>query len=254
MPGKPDIEWEKENIFSTIDPATNINYEGDWKYYIATLLDKKKLDRIATEIFQKHYHCLGHKAGAKVEFVDRYDLGYYEYEAWAFIYNIPSKEDVVKVYDYIKKKVSRGFFSYVSAAHDEKYKYILSLDAKGFHVPISVVQNAKVSHKHKSTSGIYDYKTAKKRFGDFSKIVDKVFSEFVDECAKVDDEYDKKYRIAVRTARAEVDLVYYITNIPPDELKGYVSKLEKNIGILEGYVDVIDKTTIRVVLESGEEM
>ncbi|MGC9052832.1 MAG: hypothetical protein ACP5KS_02995 [Candidatus Hydrogenedens sp.] len=254
MSGETDIEWEKENIFGSINPRTNINYEGDWKYYVATLADKKKLDRIATEIFQKYYYCLGYKAGAKVEFVDRFDADNYEYEVGAQIYNIPSKEDVIKVYDYIKKKCGRGFFTHAAAAHDKKYKYILDLDRKGLYVPISVVQNAKVSHKHKGVSGTYDYKTAVKRFGDFGKIVDKVFSDFVDECAKVDDEYDKKYRITVATARAEVDLVYHIIKIPPDKLEGYVSKLEENIGSLEGYIDVIDRTSIKIVIESGEEM
>ena len=257
MTSKSDIEWEPSrgdrSYFGSIDPETEIDYKKDWKHFVIT--DKKKLDKIAIEIFKKFYYCLGYKVGAKVEFVDPFDTGHYEYDVWMRIYNIPTEEKVAEVYDYIKKKSSKGFITSAVASYDKKYKYILQINSKTLSVSIPTVKKTKVSHKE--VKGVYDYKDAVKRFGNFGKVVDEVFGSegAFDKCTEIDDEYAKRYKFDVTTGTSGANLIYRIINIPPDKLEGYVNKIEEPVGYPYGVkyplgqVNIINKSTIEVILE-----
>ncbi len=255
MTGTSGIKWESshggKSYFGEFEPSNKLDYRAMeyWKDSIISLIsDKRKLDRIAINILKKFYYCLGYKLGAKVVFVDRTGEGKYDYVTLMNIYNIPTREKVTEVYNYIKKKGGSKYVAYATASYDKKYKYILSVESKMLNIQLSTFKKTKVPHKE--VDGVYKYENAVRKFGDFKKVFDTINNTKIwKTCSEVEKEYRKKYKIRIMTDTSDANLVYTIINIPPNKLEEYYYKIKEQVNSSFCEVNYINKSTIEVVIE-----
>lgn len=249
--------------FNEEDTEKSINYEtGNWKKYINFLPDKRKIDRFIIETHKKFHYCVGQKVGAKVKFIDAWD-GHCEYFAQTYIYNIPTKEEVMKIFNYIKevseKKKSEFVFTDIEASYDKKYKYIIELFTDPFNqatFPFTALMKTRVPHKN--VNNVYDYKDAVRRFGaDFSKLIAKFKTKdgkknVLEMCSndEIKEEYAKKYKIFLKPHNSYSALEFVITNIPTaKKLTEYSERVKKRLKRYVSSVKIIDEKTIKVTLE-----
>ncbi len=251
------IKWEindKEGSKdSHVNPEFDIDYKKDWKHFVSTIANKEKLDKIAIEDIKKFYYCFGHELGARVRFPENSDEGSFVYDVGTYVYNIPSKEKVVEVYEYIKNKDEKGIVGSVFAGYDKKYKYTLEINAPNLILSSSKLERAKVPHKR--VKGEYDYKDAVKYFGyAFSEIIATLGNS--EKTWHLCDKLDKDFKSTMRTYKvyvipviSQADLVYKIKKIPSDKFNDYVSTIKEKSRkyMLENRVNIINNDTVEVI-------
>jgi len=251
-----NIEFEQNSDgSSTLLPpkiGQDIDYKKDWKVFVIT--DKKKLDKIVVEMYKKIYYTYAYEYNAKINF-DSIKKDGVEYHIEWYIYNIPTKEKVKEVYDYIKKKSSKKFIADAVASYDEKYKYELVIYSNRLSVPYSTFLKVKVSHKE--VSSVYNYKTEKKRFfRDLKKAVHELSNRdrIEDLYNEISSKYTKKYH-TIFNVFGTPHFVYTLINVPPDD----VNMEAREVGYMleDSYVpneiNIIGNSTIEVVLDASRD-
>ncbi len=258
-----DIEWlesvDGESHFRQPNPEKDIDYKNWQTYVIPDKKNKKKLDRIAVEVYKKRFYILAYELGAKVKFdiqhYYRYDNSFRYIVSW-YIYNIPTDEKVVEIYKYVDKKGGRGFIKSAIANYDRKYKYELFLRSKAIKVSSSAIKSVNVPHSE--VSGVYDYEEAKRRFGDFKGVIHEVTynGQRIHEIRNaVYIEAMKKYKTEI-TEEATADFVYKIINIPYDKPEGraYINKVKESLKKSNKFYHIdVDKSTMEIMINAGWE-
>ncbi|MGC8651565.1 MAG: hypothetical protein ACP5RX_03060, partial [Minisyncoccia bacterium] len=80
------------------------------------------------EAIKKNAYCLARRGWeSDVYFPSTRQRDVYKYILGTTIYNIPSKEAVKKIYDYVKEKDKEGIYYLLTVRKYEKYKYVASI-------------------------------------------------------------------------------------------------------------------------------
>jgi hypothetical protein len=246
MNSKLTLYWEEEESERKIDRETDIDYEGDWKHFL--IFDKRKIDKIVSQVHKESWLCMAHNVGGCLHFSKRT----YGYMFFTTIYNVPKKDDVLKIYEYVKEKDKGRVYYRISASYHKKYKFIVDIDSYGLEISKSIAKEIWFPEKGSKKCGTYDYEEAVKKFGDFREVIDKLYNSGLGEKCddKVINEYARKYKINIDGVWGVGSVVFTITDVPSDAVEEYAEKIYNTIYNTNTYGEVKTKgSTIKVIFK-----
>ncbi|MGC8651566.1 MAG: hypothetical protein ACP5RX_03065 [Minisyncoccia bacterium] len=193
----------------------------------------------------------------------------YNYALFTTIYNVPTKEDVRKIYEYIKEKDKGKIYSEIVVSNHEKYKYVVNVVTHNFNISQSLITNKTkilitdktkinkivVGDNYKKGWGIYSYNEAVKKFGlFFERTYDKLSSSDYElkidkKCDKVSNGYAKKYKVKLAVYEAKMYFSYIVTDVPSNLIKDYAEEIERHnsyFGHKYAFTKIMNKTTLKV--------
>jgi hypothetical protein len=219
------IEWLGElhtNYDDQIDARDyNIDYKN-WKKHI--IVDKKKFDDIIIKYHIDKSLCPVKRIKAKVELTRKVS-----YEMRTTILWISSKEEAEKIYQYVKEKLGKNLIKKVKLFYDtygnNDYKYVLIFDFIRKNLILPEVKQDK-------DAGVYDYKVAKRRFGNFGSILYDMFDE---KCFNINPKtpyyfLSKLYDKTINSKYyPDVKYIFDIINVPLDKIYDYANEIKHNL-------------------------
>ncbi|MGC9052831.1 MAG: hypothetical protein ACP5KS_02990 [Candidatus Hydrogenedens sp.] len=243
-----------------------VDYEGDWKHFL--IFDKKKLEELAVKTIKKNIYCLAqHGWKSDVYFPSTKQRDVYNYVLGTVIYNIPTKEAVKKIYDYVKEKDKEGIYYMLTVRKYEKYKYVAEISTDWDVLKISrkqIVDKNKIKTKlgefvvgdnYRKGWGIYKYDEAVEKFGPYLENTfisknDRQVYRVENKCYGFFDEIAEKYKTIMLGYTVKAIFVYIITDVPPNKIKSWAEEVKKHTDRYmepDTLTEIMDETTLKVM-------
>ncbi|MGC9052824.1 MAG: hypothetical protein ACP5KS_02955 [Candidatus Hydrogenedens sp.] len=212
-----------------LETKYGIDYK-EWKKYVDIILDQDKLDKLFLNYAKSSFHFIGKKIGAGIKFETRNNKRP-AYRAYIYIYSIPTKDDALNIYKYVKEKGKH--IKSVEIDNFERHDYVLYIITDRLKVALKKLKELEkdINSEH---SGIFDYETATKRFGrflNFNEMLENAWLEY----SKIEKVEKERYKIHTIPTDLRVIYTYEIINIPADIIEDYADSVSHYLRSLHNY-------------------